>query len=109
MHIGNNLSKIVPHRFDSYLRRIYRNVPHEGNIQQGFKNIVEVTKRLEKNLGVTFNVHNINDWGYELVAQKNLEAALQVFKLNVALHPNVANSFDSLGETHVALKLVVID
>jgi predicted TPR repeat methyltransferase len=33
------------------------------------------------------------------VAQKNIPAAINIFKLNVALYPQSANAYDSLAET----------
>ena len=72
--------------------------------QKGFKNIAETTRKVEEELGVYFNHNNINDWGYELLGQKNIESALAVFILNTELHPDVANAFDSLGETYGGLK-----
>jgi len=72
--------------------------------QKGFKNIAETTRKVEEELGVYFNHNNINAWGYELLGQKNLEGALAVFILNTEIHPDVANTFDSLGETYGTLK-----
>lgn len=39
----------------------------------------------------------INDLGYELMAKKRLDEAIEVFKLNVMSYPRSANSFDSLA------------
>lgn len=39
----------------------------------------------------------INDLGYELMAKKRLDEAIEVFKLNVVSYPGSANSFDSLA------------
>ena len=72
--------------------------------QKGFKNIAETTSKVEDELGVYFNHNNINAWGYELLEQKNIEGALAVFILNTLMHPDVANTFDSLGETYIGLK-----
>jgi tetratricopeptide (TPR) repeat protein len=72
--------------------------------QHHYKNIGETILKLETEFGVYFNVGDINDLGYELVEQKNLQGALAIFKFNVQMHPNNANAFDSLGETYGALK-----
>ncbi len=44
----------------------------------------------------------VNSLGYELMASKQLEQAIEVFKLNVAAYPHSANVYDSLGEAYRA-------
>ena len=41
---------------------------------------------------------DINGWGYELLRAGDIKKALEVFKLNVALHPGSWNAYDSYGE-----------
>jgi CubicO group peptidase (beta-lactamase class C family) len=76
----------------------------EEVFKHDFKNMMETTNRLENKFGIFFNHGEINDWGYELIKQNNIEAALAVFTLNTKMHPEVANTFDSLGETYAAMK-----
>ncbi len=45
---------------------------------------------------------NLNRVGYALLRDGAREDALEVFRLNVALHPDYANGWDSLGETLLA-------
>ncbi|WP_424003666.1 alpha/beta fold hydrolase [Maribacter sp. IgM3_T14_3] len=42
--------------------------------------------------------NDLNDWGYTLIRNQELEKALQVFKLNTMLFPDSFNAFDSYGE-----------
>ena len=44
----------------------------------------------------------INTIGYELMANKKLEQAIEVFKLNTQLYPESFNTWDSLGEAYAA-------
>jgi CubicO group peptidase (beta-lactamase class C family) len=44
---------------------------------------------------------SINSAGYQLVAQKNIENAIGLFQLNVQLHPESWNAYDSLGEAYM--------
>lgn len=71
--------------------------------QKGFEHAIEVATRLQKTQGTQFDVNQVNDWGYRFVSDNQLELALEVFKLNVHLHPEVANAWDSLAETYLAL------
>lgn len=45
----------------------------------------------------------VNTWAYALSRQGQPRQALELFKLNVALHPNAWNTYDSLGETYELL------
>lgn len=69
-------------------------------LKQGFDKALPVAARLKKN-DPAFNLSDseLNGWGYQLLAQKKLPAALSIFKLNVALYPQSANAYDSLAET----------
>jgi tetratricopeptide (TPR) repeat protein len=44
----------------------------------------------------------INRLGYDLLAKKRTEDAVEVFKLNVEFYPSSANAFDSLGDALAA-------
>src|ERR1051325_1556704 len=44
----------------------------------------------------------INDLGYQLLRAKNLTGAIEIFRLNVALYPHAANTYDSLAEAQDA-------
>lgn len=47
--------------------------------------------------------NHLNSLGYEYLGKENLEVAIQLFRLNVALYPDSFNTYDSLGEAY-ALK-----
>jgi len=42
--------------------------------------------------------NNLNATGYNLITAKRLNDAIEVFRLNVKLHPKAWNPYDSLGE-----------
>src|SRR4051812_35895050 len=43
---------------------------------------------------------NLNTAGYSLLSVKKIEDAIDVFKLNVKIHPHSWNCYDSLGEAY---------
>lgn len=43
----------------------------------------------------------MNNVGYHLLWQKHNGDAIRIFRLNTELHPQSANSFDSLGEGYM--------
>lgn len=44
--------------------------------------------------------NSINSTGYQLLAMKKLQDAIRIFQLNVELHPQSWNIYDSLGEAY---------
>ncbi|TYZ08422.1 serine hydrolase [Hymenobacter lutimineralis] len=42
----------------------------------------------------------VNEWGYVLARQGQIKQAVELFQLNVDLHPNSWNTYDSLGEAY---------
>ncbi|MEZ5344918.1 MAG: hypothetical protein R2681_05100 [Pyrinomonadaceae bacterium] len=43
----------------------------------------------------------MNRFGYELLGQKQIDKAIEVFKLNVEYYPESSNVYDSLGEAYL--------
>ena len=43
----------------------------------------------------------INGFGYQLMRRKQMNEAIEVFKLNVEAYPNSSNVYDSLGEAYL--------
>jgi len=50
--------------------------------------------------GFTADEHELNDWGYRLLAFGKPRSALAVLKLTADLYPTSGNAFDSLGEAY---------
>jgi CubicO group peptidase (beta-lactamase class C family) len=68
-------------------------------LRQGFDQAIPVAAHLKKeNRALNFSENELNGWGYQLFGQKNLPAALAIFRLNVELYPKSANAYDSLAE-----------
>jgi tetratricopeptide (TPR) repeat protein len=44
--------------------------------------------------------NDLNEWGYGMLKKGNIHHALEVFKLNVILHPASANVYDSLADAY---------
>ena len=42
----------------------------------------------------------VNEWGYKLAREGKTKQAVELFKLNVSLHPNSWNTYDSLAEAY---------
>lgn len=65
--------------------------------QEVIESYAKVLKPLVKHSG------ELNSYGYVLMAAKNYTEAVNIFKINCAMYPNVANVFDSLGEAYFNL------
>lgn len=51
--------------------------------------------------GLHHDVSSLNDFGYELLADREVKAAISVFKWNAVAYPLDANVYDSLGEAYM--------
>ncbi|MGB6864727.1 MAG: tetratricopeptide repeat protein, partial [Candidatus Aminicenantaceae bacterium] len=50
-----------------------------------------------------FDEVEMNRLGYQLINQKKLKEAIEIFKMNVELYPESWNVYDSLGEGYMLL------
>lgn len=83
----------VPATLDSFREELH---------QKGFDHAVEVYTGFQKQ-DSTFKLDEgfVNQWGYELMLDHHLPEAVELFKLNVSLHPDSANVYDSLAEAYM--------
>ena len=70
-----------------------------NGIQAGMKKYREIKSDSETNL--YFDENEINGLGYRLMGSGDMNAALEIFKLNTELYSESANVFDSLGEAYL--------
>lgn len=70
----------------------------------GYKYAIEQANQLKsKNKQFQLQEDEINSWGYKLMEQNKTADAIEIFRLNVNLYPNSANTFDSLGECYAEI------
>jgi len=68
-------------------------------LKQGFNKATTVASALKKkDPAFILKENDLNAWGYQLINQKETDKALSIFRLNVSLYPQSANTYDSLGE-----------
>jgi len=68
---------------------------------QGRDGLVDLYKDLKKKHPDEINEGTLNTFGYQLLRGKKIQEAIEVFKLNVDLHPDYANGYDSLAEAYL--------
>lgn len=71
---------------------------NEKNLHQQFTSLKKLKESNYMNLE-----RAMNDVGYQLINQKRIEKAVQIFSFNTKKHPSSANAFDSLGEVYLML------
>ena len=71
----------------------------EGNLEKAVA-IYQQKKQEQPNF-MPAHEEYINRGGYQAMGNGNLDLALNIFKLNVALHPKAYNTYDSLGEAYM--------
>ena len=71
----------------------------EGNVEKAVE-IYQAKKKEQPNFRPAHEDY-INDAGYNVMNSGNLDLAINIFKLNIALHPKSFNTYDSLGEAYM--------
>jgi CubicO group peptidase (beta-lactamase class C family) len=71
---------------------------------RGFESAITVATEDKQN-DAQFSLweNDLNSYGYELLGQRKIKEAVEIFKLNVFLFPRSPNTFDSLAEAYEAL------
>jgi tetratricopeptide (TPR) repeat protein len=68
-------------------------------LEKGFESGIKVYKKRAKNVNLL--ERPVNAKAYDLLSEKKLNQAIDVFKLNAFAFPKSANAFDSLGEAYL--------
>lgn len=55
-------------------------------------------------LDVNINERRINSLGYQFIRNGEINSAIEMFKINVALYPKSSNVYDSLGDAYLKSK-----
>ena len=71
----------------------------EGDYEKALAGYLEIKK--QDSLSIFINERDFNRKGYKLMSEHEYEKAIEVFKLNIALHPTSANVYDSLGQAYL--------
>jgi len=67
----------------------------------GIEKLESSLKLIFEEYGLLYKDKHLNFFGYELMNDKLLDDAIEVFKLNAKLFPGVPNVWDSLGEAYM--------
>jgi tetratricopeptide (TPR) repeat protein len=75
-------------------------------MNDGIESGITVYRRLKSDdqNQLYFSENDFNSLGYNLIARKKINAAVEVFKMNVEMNPRSANAYDSLGEGYMLMK-----
>ncbi|SDS12737.1 Tetratricopeptide repeat-containing protein [Polaribacter sp. KT25b] len=86
--------------------KIDEKTPSEYFKDKDYKKALTAFLEIKKqdSLSPIIKENKINSLGYNYLRKNNIEAALEVFKINVALHPEKSNVYDSLGEAYLRNK-----
>jgi len=68
--------------------------------EKGIEALSTLFSELSRSSPRTVNRNILNNLAYQKFSRGQSAAALEIFKLNVALHPDYANGYDSLGEAY---------
>ena len=71
----------------------------EGAYDKALAGFLEI--KAQDSTSSYINERNFNRKGYQLMSKNEYKKAIEVFKLNVALHPNSSNVYDSLAQAYL--------
>ena len=91
----NQMERIIG---ESAAYRIEQAIDKNG-IKAGMKKYRDIKSNPENKL--YFEENEFNAMGYRLMGKGKIKEALEIFMLNVELHPQSANVYDSLGEAYM--------
>ena len=97
---------LVPKEENSTIKYNYRKLEDQEKIPREYLKNNEFDKALEgylaikekDSLDLLINEGDLNSLGYRELRENNFNDAINIFKINVALHPTSYNVYDSLGE-----------
>lgn len=72
---------------------------YEGTLKSNFNSVMEELKQNKNNY--SFSEQDINQLGYNLMGEKKMSEAIEVFKLNAEMYPASWNVYDSIGEAYM--------
>jgi tetratricopeptide (TPR) repeat protein len=83
---------------ESAAYRIEQEIDRQG-IEAGLK----IFRSLKSDPGnkLYFDENEFNALGYRLMGREKISEAIELFKLNVEMYPDSANTYDSLGEAYM--------
>lgn len=68
---------------------------------QGIDALARLYGRLKESNPNEIHEGTLNNLGYKMLAEDKFQDAIRIFKLNVEIHPDYANGYDSLGEAYM--------
>lgn len=99
---------LVPKDENSSIIYNYRKLEDQEKIPREYLKNNQFDKALEgyiaikekDSLDLSINEGDLNSLGYRELRENNINDAINIFKINVALHPYSSNVYDSLGEAY---------
>ena len=100
---------LVPREENSTIKYNYKKLEDQEKIPREYLKNNEFNKALEgyqlikekDSLDFSINEVDLNSLGYKELRENNIDQAINIFKINVALYPTSSNVYDSLGEAYM--------
>jgi len=100
---------LVPKEENRTIKYNYKKLEDQEKIPREYLKNNEFNKALEgyllikekDSLDFSINEGELNSLGYKELRENNIDQAIHIFNINVALHPASSNVYDSLGEAYM--------
>lgn len=75
-------------------------------VEEGIESALQIFRELKKTQPGKYDFREqiLDDLGWDLIENRRITDAIEIFKLNIENFPNSANAFDSLGEAYLLNK-----
>lgn len=106
-HLGNITSGIMSVLYDQPVDNPKRSIAEtimNAIVEKGVASAIAQYRELKASKTASeydFKETELNQLGYQLLQQKKVSEAIEIFKLNVEMYPQSANVHDSLGEGYM--------
>jgi dienelactone hydrolase len=93
MTVDYRPAKGLPASFEAFRSELGR---------QGFSRAADIYAQMRKEKSdFKLDETAVNSWGFELMADRHLPEAIDLFKLNVEIYPDSGDAFNSLGQAYM--------
>ena len=99
--ITTHMAKVFKNSRQIAASEVLLKIIKKRGIKKAIERFHKMKKQYSKEYVYDFSEREINTFGYQLLRSNMIKEAIEIFKLNVAEHPESWNCYDSLAESYM--------